>query len=215
MIRVSTGTDQYPPSPPPCDYILFLLIHLMDMSHTQGVVSISTFVTDWWRFLYQDIRIVYMAWSRNSSSMNLTKRSQHSELVYIIDCELLCFSFFVSTKQLSGSKSPAQNYHSAFRQRNLHILELHHIVAMYLHIHHSNTWTRNVRLKRFLTTVRHRYNAVDFLPNPQPVLARYRIYFVGSNSHLYSVSAIAMIYAKSCFIAQGYNGTRLYVILWK
>ena len=44
-----------------------------------------------------------------------------------------------------------------------------------------------------------------------PVRARYWIYFVGSNCDLYFASVTAVMYAISCYIGPGYNGTRLYI----
>ena len=64
-------------------------------------------------------------------------------------------------------------------------------------------------------TLRCRYNAVNFLPNPHNghPLARPSglMSFVNLNFDSYSASVNAVLYDTSCYTGPGYNGTRLHI----
>ena len=51
-------------------------------------------------------------------------------------------------------------------------------------------------------------------PNSSPVRARYGMYYVRSNSDLYSASVFTVICAISCYIGSRYNGIRLAAKTW-
>ena len=110
---------------------------------------------------------------------------------------------------------------------------LHGLVLMWfdakckLSCHWLNVlWQCRVALVRqdigwhWLITVRCRYNAVNFLPNPykihpiaRPITGKVWDVFCGFELFdLYSASDPAVIYAIPCYIGPLYNGTRLYDI---
>ena len=65
-------------------------------------------------------------------------------------------------------------------------------------------------LIKMTNTMRCRYNMVKFLQNPYN---RHSIFFLSTNSDLYSIPATLFMFPISCYIGPGYGGTRL-IFYW-